>query len=92
MASALIAAAKKTGCDVTLTDLPFDGLRIALGRAARDGLRGDCIAVVADAAELLSEALSGEPDPDRWLDLIDRLSECGIVETPGLRTALEELL
>lgn len=44
--------AGKTGCDVTLTDLPLDGLQIALDRAARDGLSGDRAAVVADAAQL----------------------------------------
>ncbi|MHA1527907.1 MAG: class I SAM-dependent methyltransferase [Alphaproteobacteria bacterium] len=44
--------AGQSGCDVTLTDLPLEGIRIAAGRAARDRLGGACLAVVADAAHL----------------------------------------
>ncbi len=44
--------AGQSGCEVTLIDLPFDGIRIAAGRAAVDGLSGACLAVVADAAHL----------------------------------------
>ncbi len=44
--------AKETGCDVTLTDLHPVGLRIALDRAATEGLAGSCSATVADGAAL----------------------------------------
>ena len=44
--------AEGSGCDVTLIDLPLDGLRIAAARAARDKIAGTCLAVVADAAHL----------------------------------------
>jgi SAM-dependent methyltransferase len=44
--------AAKTGCDVVLTDLPLDGLRIAAGRAVEDGISGNCAAAVADATRL----------------------------------------
>lgn len=42
--------AARTGCDVVLTDLPLDGLRIAARRAIDDRLSGTCLAAVADAA------------------------------------------
>jgi len=44
--------AKASGCDATLVDLPFNGLKIAAERAARDGLAGRARAIVASAAEL----------------------------------------
>jgi SAM-dependent methyltransferase len=44
--------AGRSGCDVTLTDLPLEGIRIAAGRAVQDKLSGACLAVVADAAQL----------------------------------------
>lgn len=44
--------ATETGCDVTMTDLPLTGLRIALDRAAADGVAGACWAAVADGAAL----------------------------------------
>jgi len=44
--------ANQTGCDVTLTDLPFDGLLIARQRAAKDNLEGDCQIVSADGSAL----------------------------------------
>ena len=44
--------AGQSGCDVMLVDLPFEGIRIAAGRAVVDGLSGACLAVVADAARL----------------------------------------
>jgi len=44
--------AGQSGCDVTLVDLPFEGIRAAAGRAAREGLCGACLAVVADGARL----------------------------------------
>lgn len=44
--------AEQMGCDVTLTDLPLAGLRIAVERARDDALAGACWASVADAAAL----------------------------------------
>jgi SAM-dependent methyltransferase len=41
-----------SGCDVVLTDLPLSGLRIARGRAAKDGLDGRCSVLSADGAAL----------------------------------------
>lgn len=54
--------AQTSGCDVVLVDLPLMGLRIAVNRAARDHLPGDCLVAVADAAEL--------PFSDRSFDAI----------------------
>jgi SAM-dependent methyltransferase len=47
-----IYLAHRTGCDVVLVDLPLGSLRVALERAATDGLSGRCVAVVADGAAL----------------------------------------
>jgi cyclopropane fatty-acyl-phospholipid synthase-like methyltransferase len=47
-----IFLARETGCDVTLADLPLSGLRIAMKRAAADGVAGTCRAAVADGAAL----------------------------------------
>lgn len=44
--------AKETGCDIALTDLPFEGLRIARDRAANDQVPGATSATLADAATL----------------------------------------
>ncbi len=44
--------ATTTGCEIVQTDLPFEGLRIAVARAAADGLAGTCRAAVADGASL----------------------------------------
>lgn len=44
--------ARSSGCDATLTDLPLSGLRIAVGRAARDGISDACRTAAADAARL----------------------------------------
>ncbi|HSG95761.1 MAG TPA: methyltransferase domain-containing protein, partial [Afifellaceae bacterium] len=43
---------KRSGCDVTLVDLPLNGLRIAAQRAGKDGMTGNVWAAVADAAAL----------------------------------------
>jgi ubiquinone/menaquinone biosynthesis C-methylase UbiE len=80
--------AGQSGCDVTLTDLPLEGIRIAAGRAARDRLPGTCLAVVADAAQL--------PFRDGCFDVINHsdvlcclvqkrevLAECRRVVRPG---------
>jgi len=44
--------ARITGCNVALLDVPLEGLRIALRRAASDQLSGDCWIMAADAAAL----------------------------------------
>ena len=44
--------AGETGCDATLADLPFEALRIAADRVAREPLAGDVSLVVADGAAL----------------------------------------
>jgi ubiquinone/menaquinone biosynthesis C-methylase UbiE len=44
--------AKRIGCDVTLTDLPFAGLRIARNRAQTDQLASGCQVLSADGAAL----------------------------------------
>jgi 27-O-demethylrifamycin SV methyltransferase len=44
--------AQTSGCDVTLIDVPFSGLRIAAERAAKDNLPGTCWAAVADGANM----------------------------------------
>jgi len=84
--------AGQSGCDVTLVDLPLEGIRIAAGRAARDRLAGTCLALVADAAQL--------PFRDGSLDVINHsdvlcclvqkrevLAECLRVVRPGGRMA-----
>ena len=42
--------AGQTGCDVTLADVPYEGLRIAADRAARDPVDGHISLAVADGA------------------------------------------
>ena len=44
--------ARETGCDVTLVDLPLDGLRIAADRAVADRLAHACRIVVAGGGAL----------------------------------------
>ncbi len=44
--------AKATGCQVVLSDLPVDGLRIADARAAAEGLDGRCAVVAARGRDL----------------------------------------
>ncbi len=44
--------ASESGCAVTLTDLPLEGLQVARQRAADDGLEGRCRLAVASAAAL----------------------------------------
>jgi ubiquinone/menaquinone biosynthesis C-methylase UbiE len=41
-----------SGCDVVLTDIPHVGVRLALERAARDGVGERCRAVVSDGTAL----------------------------------------
>ena len=47
-----IYLARTRGCDVTLTDLPLAGLRIAARRAIEDRLAGVCWTAAADGAAL----------------------------------------
>ncbi len=71
-----------SGCDVTLVDLPLEGIRTAIGRAAVDGLPGTCLAVVADAAHL--------PFRDDYFDVINHSDVlCCLVQK---RKALAECL
>jgi cyclopropane fatty-acyl-phospholipid synthase-like methyltransferase len=44
--------AEQLGCDVMLTDVPENGLRLAMGRAASDHLAGACWAAAASGAAL----------------------------------------
>ena len=44
--------ASESGCTVTLTDLPLEGLQVARRRAASDGLENRCRLAVASAAAL----------------------------------------
>lgn len=87
---------RASGCDVTLTDLPLEGLGIARERAAREGLSASGLAVCADAAHL--------PFDDDRFDVINHsdvlccliekrevLSECLRVIRPGGRMAFSVL-
>jgi ubiquinone/menaquinone biosynthesis C-methylase UbiE len=84
--------AVKSGCDVTLTDLPLSGLTIALKRAVCDGIDTHCRVVAADGAWL--------PFSDASFDVVnqsdvlcclvqkeDVLRECRRVIRPGRRMA-----
>lgn len=50
--------ARITGCDVTLVDVPAEGLRLAAERAAADRLPGQCRAIAADGAALPFKSIS----------------------------------
>jgi len=82
--------AHRTGCAVTLADVPLVGLRVAIERAAADGLARRCAAVGADGAKL--------PFRDRAFDAVshsdvlccmpakvDMLRECRRVVREGAR-------
>lgn len=47
-----IYLAQESGCDIVMTDLPLNGLRMAAKRAATDRITGACWATVADGAAL----------------------------------------
>ncbi len=47
-----IYLAKQSGCDITLLDLPLEGLAVATARAREDGLTGSFSASVADGRTL----------------------------------------
>lgn len=80
--------AQTTGCDATLTDLPLDGLRIAVERAARNGSSGTSLAAVADAARLPfhDESFDVVNHSDVLCCLVQKeqvLAECRRVIRPG---------
>jgi SAM-dependent methyltransferase len=69
--------AGETGCGVTLTDLPLDGLQIAQARAVTDGLAERCAIAQADAAAL--------PFKDASFDAIYHSDVlCCLVDKPGV--------
>jgi uncharacterized Ntn-hydrolase superfamily protein len=45
-----------------------------------------------DASALLKTALTGEAYPERWMELVDRLVQCGIAHSEDLRSRLESLM
>jgi len=45
-----------------------------------------------DAARILKSILDGEQEPERWLALIDRLVECGLMHRPDLRSEIEQFM
>lgn len=47
-----IELARSTGCDVVLTDVPLEGLRIAGRRMREEGVRGSVVAASGDALPL----------------------------------------
>lgn len=84
--------AVKSGCDLTLTDLPVDGLKIAMERASREGIDWRCRAVIASATWL--PFLDGSFDVINQTDVLcclvqkaTALSECRRVIRPGGRMA-----
>ena len=54
--------ARVTGCDITLVDIPLEGLQIAARRAVAEQLSGDCWIAMADGAAL--------PFKEEWFDSI----------------------
>ncbi len=60
--------AGETGCDATLTDVPFEALRIAADRVASEPLAGDVSLVVADGVALPFKA-----------DLFDAISHSDVL-------------
>ncbi len=89
--------AKLSGCDLTLVDLPGEGLRIAAERAAAERCRGKVSIVGADAARI--------PLPDNRFDAISHsdalcclvekqavLSECRRVAREGARMVFTVIL
>ena len=69
--------AQETGCTVTLTDLPPDGLQIARQRAEADGLDETCAIVQADGAAL--------PFRDGGIDALFHSDVlCCLMDKPGV--------
>jgi len=84
--------AQRTGCDVTLTDLPLNALQIAVGRAAQNGSSGTCLAAVSDAARLpfRDESFDVVNHSDVLCCLVQKrevLAECRRIIRPGGRMA-----
>ncbi len=67
--------AKQSGCDVTLTDLPIEGLRIAKERGDSEQLRGICTVAVASGSALpfRTDAFDAISHSDVLCCLIDKL-------------------
>ena len=80
--------ASEYGCDALMVDLPPDGLRIAMQRAADEGVAERCATLVADAAALPWP--DGEFRKIHHADLLccllrkqEALAECRRVAAPG---------
>ncbi len=77
--------AKQTGCDVTLTDLPIEGLRIAKQRAALDNLTGLSTVAVASGSAL--------PFRQGWFDAISHSDVlCCLVDKPSVLRACRDVI
>jgi ubiquinone/menaquinone biosynthesis C-methylase UbiE len=71
---------KTTGCDVTLTDVPLEGLQIAKRRAIEEGLSQTSSTTVASGAAL--------PFPDNWFHAISHSDVlCCLVDKIGVLKA-----
>lgn len=84
--------AAATGCDVVLTDLPLDGLRIAMQRAAGNSVFGSRVAAVADAARMpfgshIFDAINHSDVLCCLLQKREVLAECRRLIRPGGRMA-----
>ena len=84
--------AERSGCEVTLTDLPASGLEIARARAAEDGLAARCRILQADAAALpfAPARFDAVNQSDVLCCLVEKrrvLEECRRVIRPGGRMA-----
>ncbi|MDH3666414.1 MAG: methyltransferase domain-containing protein [Paracoccaceae bacterium] len=80
--------ARQSGCEVTLTDLPFDGLAIAAKRAVEDHVADRCRLAVADAAHLpfADASFDAINHSDVLCCLVEKqavLAECRRVLRPG---------
>jgi len=77
--------AKKTGCDVTLTDLPIEGLRIAKQRAASDNITGISRMAVASGSAL--------PFREGWFHAISHSDVlCCLVDKISVLNACREVI
>ena len=82
--------AQRTGCDVTLADVPIAGLRVAIERARNDGLTDRCLTVAADGAKLpfrdcAFDAVSHSDVLCCMPAKLDLLRECRRVARPSAR-------
>jgi cyclopropane fatty-acyl-phospholipid synthase-like methyltransferase len=77
--------AKKSGCDVTLTDLPIEGLQRAMERAADENLPGKNAMVVASGAQLPFS--SGRFDAVSHADVL-----CCLIEKLAVLKACREVI